>query len=213
MLPRMVTRTRLRAVLTALGLYTVAALIIGYFGLSAYTGAHGLKAKQDLAQQQANLMRELERVTAERKQWEHRVSLLRADKLDPDLLDERARAMLNYAASARPDADRSRSSARRFAALRAAAGAGRDKILWQCKTLRLRCALPCARFRAPPISAMGRQTSARSVPGRSMAVAKTKPASKPEAKPGANASKSRRTRTPSRSSPRSRNFPPIARCC
>ena len=48
-------------------------------------------------------MRELERVTAERKQWEHRVSLLRADKLDPDLLDERARAMLNYAASARPD--------------------------------------------------------------------------------------------------------------
>ena len=41
-------------------------------------------------------MRELERVTAERKQWEHRVSLLRADKLDPDLLDERARAMLNY---------------------------------------------------------------------------------------------------------------------
>ena len=60
---RMVTRTRLRAVLTALGLYTVAALIIGYFGLSAYTGAHGLKAKQDLAQQQANLVRELERVT------------------------------------------------------------------------------------------------------------------------------------------------------
>jgi len=97
MLPGMVTRTRLRAVLTALGLYTVAALIIGYFGLSAYTGAHGLKAKQDLAQQQANLMRELERVTAERKQWEHRVSLLRADRLDPDLLDERARAMLNYA--------------------------------------------------------------------------------------------------------------------
>jgi cell division protein FtsB len=93
---RMVTRTRLRAVLTALGLYTVAALIIGYFGLSAYTGAHGLKAKQDLAQQQANLLRELERVRAERKQWEHRVSLLRADRLDPDMLDERARVMLNY---------------------------------------------------------------------------------------------------------------------
>jgi cell division protein FtsB len=93
----MVTRTRLRAVLTALCLYTVAAAIIGYFGLSAYTGAHGLKAKQDLAQQQTNLMRELERVTAERKNWEHRVSLLRNDKIDPDLLDERARAMLNYA--------------------------------------------------------------------------------------------------------------------
>jgi cell division protein FtsB len=97
MFVRMVTRTRLRAVLTALGLYTAAALIIGYFGLSAYTGAHGLKAKQDLAQQQMTLTRELERVTAERKDWEHRVSLFRSDRLDPDLLDERARAMLNYA--------------------------------------------------------------------------------------------------------------------
>jgi cell division protein FtsB len=48
----MVTRTRLRAVMTALGLYTVAALIIGYFGLSAYTGAHGLKASRTLRQQQ-----------------------------------------------------------------------------------------------------------------------------------------------------------------
>lgn len=93
----MVTRTRLRAVLAALGLYVVAALIIGYFGLSAYTGAHGLKAKQDLAQQQANLTRDLERVKAERIALEHKVSLLRADNLDPDMLDERARAMLNYA--------------------------------------------------------------------------------------------------------------------
>jgi cell division protein FtsB len=81
----MVTRTRLRAVLSALGLYTVAALIIGYFGLSAYSGAHGLKAKQDLA-----------RTRAERLELERMVSLLRADNLDPDMLDERARAMLNY---------------------------------------------------------------------------------------------------------------------
>ena len=93
----MVTRTRLRAFMTALGLYVVAALIIGYFGLSAYTGAHGLKAKQDLAQQQASLTRDLERITAERKQWEHRVSLLRSDNLDPDMLDERARYQLDYA--------------------------------------------------------------------------------------------------------------------
>ncbi len=92
----MVTRTRLRAVLTALGLYSAAALIIGYFGVNAYTGAHGLKAKQDLTQQQADLTRELERLRAERKIWEQRVSLLRADNLDPDLLDERARALVGY---------------------------------------------------------------------------------------------------------------------
>ncbi len=92
----MVTHTRLRAVLTALGLYTVAALVIGYFGLSAYTGARGLRAKQDLAQQQAGLMSDIERTRAERVALEHKVSLLRADNLDPDMLDERARAMLNY---------------------------------------------------------------------------------------------------------------------
>jgi cell division protein FtsB len=93
----MVTRRRLRTALTAIGLYIGAALLIGYFGVNAYTGAHGLKAKQDLAQQMDELSRELARLKLERASWEHRVSLLRADRLDPDLLDERARAMLDYA--------------------------------------------------------------------------------------------------------------------
>jgi cell division protein FtsB len=93
----MVTRKRLRSALTAIGLYIGAALLIGYFGINAYTGAHGLKAKQDLAQQMDELSKELGRLKIERAQWEHRVSLLRSDRLDPDLLDERARAMLDYA--------------------------------------------------------------------------------------------------------------------
>jgi cell division protein FtsB len=93
----MVTRTRLRAVLTALGLYTVAALIIGYFGLSAYTGAHGLKAKQDLAQQQGTLMRELERVAPSASSGSIACRCCAPTSSTPDLLDERARAMLNYA--------------------------------------------------------------------------------------------------------------------
>ena len=93
----MVTRTRLRAAITAIGLYVTAALLIGYFGIHAYTGAHGLKAKQDLAQQMDELSKELARLKLERASWEHRVSLLRSDRIDPDMLDERARAMLDYA--------------------------------------------------------------------------------------------------------------------
>ena len=93
----MVVRRRLRTVLTALGLYVSAALLIGYFGVNAYTGAHGLKANQDLAQQMNELSAELGRLKLERAQWEHRVSLLRSDALDPDLLDERVRAKLDYA--------------------------------------------------------------------------------------------------------------------
>ena len=92
----MVTRIRLRKVLAALGLYTLAAALIGYFGVHAYTGAHGLKAKEELKLQQAELTAELERVKAERMRWQHRVSLLRSNTLDPDMLDERARVKLNY---------------------------------------------------------------------------------------------------------------------
>jgi len=96
MVKRMVTRKRLRSALTAIGLYIAAALLIGYFGINAYTGAHGLKAKQDLAQQTDELSRELAQLKLERASWQQRVSLLRADRLDPDMLDERARAMLDY---------------------------------------------------------------------------------------------------------------------
>ena len=48
MFAAMVTRRRLRSFLNALALYTIAALLIGYFGVNAYTGEHGLIAKRDL---------------------------------------------------------------------------------------------------------------------------------------------------------------------
>jgi cell division protein FtsB len=93
----MVTRRRLRSFLAALGLYSVAALLIGYFGINAYTGNRGLRAKQDLDRQIAELTVELSKLKTERTVWERRVSLLRSDNLDPDMLDERARALLDYA--------------------------------------------------------------------------------------------------------------------
>ena len=93
----MIVRKRLRSALAALGLYAAAALMIGYFGVNAYTGARGLKANQDLAQQMSELTVELAALKLERARWEHKVSLLRSDAIDPDLLDERARAMLDYA--------------------------------------------------------------------------------------------------------------------
>ena len=92
----MVIRPRIRAFLTALGLYVVAALFIGYFGVNAYTGKNGINARQELDQQIADLAREVERVKAVRAQWERRVALLKADRIDPDMLDERARQLLNY---------------------------------------------------------------------------------------------------------------------
>ena len=92
----MVSHRRRRAILTALGLYTFAALFIGYFGVNAFTGAHGLRAQADLDHQLAVMQKELTHLKAERAVWERRVSLLRADRIDPDMLDERARALLGY---------------------------------------------------------------------------------------------------------------------
>ena len=93
----MVTRKRLRSILTALCLYVTAALLIGYFGVNAFSGNHGLKAKQDIDQQIASLSTELSRLQLERAQWQRRVALLKSRGLDPDMLDERARLLLDYA--------------------------------------------------------------------------------------------------------------------
>ena len=90
----MIIRPRIRGFLAALGFYVLAALFIGYFGLNAYTGDHGLKARQNLDHEIADLAQQLERTKAERERWEHRVALLKSDRIDPDMLDERARALL-----------------------------------------------------------------------------------------------------------------------
>jgi cell division protein FtsB len=93
----MVTRNRFRGVLNALALYTIAAALIGYFGVNAYDGNYGLRAKQDLDQQIADLTQELTALKTERATWERRVTLLRSESIDPDMLDERARTLLNFA--------------------------------------------------------------------------------------------------------------------
>ena len=93
----MVTRKWLRAGLFALVLYIVAGAVIGYFGLNAYSGNRGLRAKLDLDEQIAQLNDELAGLKAERARWERRVLLLRSGSIYPDMLDERARALLNYA--------------------------------------------------------------------------------------------------------------------
>ena len=90
----MVSHRRRRLILTALGLYAFAALFIGYFGINAFTGAHGLRAQADLDKQLATMETELAQLKAERAVWERRISLLHSDKIDPDMLDERARALL-----------------------------------------------------------------------------------------------------------------------
>ena len=68
----MVSRTRLKSILTGLALYTMAALMVGYFGVNAYTGKYGLNARQELDQEIIALTSELARLKRERAQGEQR---------------------------------------------------------------------------------------------------------------------------------------------
>jgi cell division protein FtsB len=45
----------------------------------------------------ATMQGDLKHLKAERALWERRVALLRSDRIDPDMLDERARALLGLA--------------------------------------------------------------------------------------------------------------------
>ena len=71
--------------------------ITAYFGWNATQGDRGLMAyaqRQDLLRQ---VMIDQSVARAERDTWEKRVAGLRTQHLNPDTLDERARAMLNLA--------------------------------------------------------------------------------------------------------------------
>jgi cell division protein FtsB len=69
---------------------------LGYFAYHAVHGERGLLAYWRLQSEIAQAEQELAASDVERRQLEQRVSLLRADNLDPDMLEERARIVLNY---------------------------------------------------------------------------------------------------------------------
>jgi len=92
----MVSRTRLKSILNGLDLYKIEGQIVIYFGVNAYTGKYGLNARQELDQEIVALTSELAQLKRERARSEQRVSLLRSARIDPDMLDERARFQLDY---------------------------------------------------------------------------------------------------------------------
>ena len=71
--------------------------LVAYFLWNATQGERGLQAYAQRQEQLKASQDELDRVTLEQTAWEHRVAGLRSQHLDPDTLDERARAMLNVA--------------------------------------------------------------------------------------------------------------------
>ncbi len=73
------------------------ATVFGYFGYHLVNGERGLLAMAQLQRETQIADQNLLEAETERKIWELRVSELRNQSLDPDMLDERARALLNDA--------------------------------------------------------------------------------------------------------------------
>ena len=70
--------------------------IVGYFVYHVIHGDRGLIAWLQLSQKLETARLKVAETRIQRKILEHRVSLLHPGSLDRDMLDERARVMLNY---------------------------------------------------------------------------------------------------------------------
>jgi cell division protein FtsB len=91
----MMTRKRFRTVAMVLAFYGFAGAAASYFMHHAYHGDRGLHAKASYKIKIAELDKEIGKLRSEKAEWERRVALMRAASLDRDLLDERARTLLN----------------------------------------------------------------------------------------------------------------------
>jgi cell division protein FtsB len=69
---------------------------VGYFAYHVVHGDRGLIAWWNIKQRVDAARAVLAQTRAEREILEHRVQLMNPGSLDPDLLEERARLMLNY---------------------------------------------------------------------------------------------------------------------
>lgn len=96
----MITRHRRQSPVRRLWLPLITAGFLGYFGFHAFSGSYGIWALQDLEKEADGLKDTLSRLKDEHVALDRRVSFLRPDSLDADIVDIEARSSLNML---RPD--------------------------------------------------------------------------------------------------------------
>lgn len=69
-------------------------VLLGYFAWHANKGPRGYAFLEQLKQQSAQLSNDLAASEAEQKRMESKVSLMRPERVDPDMLEELARTEL-----------------------------------------------------------------------------------------------------------------------
>lgn len=92
----MVRKTRIRAALIQVSLWTMIAAMISYFGYHGVHGERGLRAHRNFNAEIAALNAELAGFEGQRKALEERVARFAPNSVDRDLLDEEARDSLGW---------------------------------------------------------------------------------------------------------------------
>jgi cell division protein FtsB len=92
----MVTRYRLRSALFNIALWLLAAGVVTYFGYHAVHGQRGLEAQHKFEIKIAALKGDLSRLEQQRTELEAKVTQLRPESVDRDILDEEARTQLGW---------------------------------------------------------------------------------------------------------------------
>lgn len=87
----------IRRAANAVLLPSVFLALTGYFGWQATQGAHGLKSYHEQLQLLDEARQSQANAVTEQAAWRRRVTGLSEHALNADILDERARAMLNLA--------------------------------------------------------------------------------------------------------------------
>ncbi|WDR03332.1 septum formation initiator family protein [Devosia algicola] len=70
---------------------------MGYLAFSAISGQYGIESREDMLVDIKRLSGQSAALQAEIDSYRHRATLLNADRLDPDIITEKARALLNMA--------------------------------------------------------------------------------------------------------------------
>ena len=91
----MVVKRRFRGIFVPLVLYLLSGAAIVFFINEARTGSRGIDTRNALLAEIAQLSAERDQLHDERLRIEKRNAMLSSSSLDPDLLEERARLILN----------------------------------------------------------------------------------------------------------------------
>jgi cell division protein FtsB len=91
----MSTRLKRPAFWRHLGVSFVLIAFQGYLGYSYFTGQFGIESQDMLEKEIEELGAQSAALGAEIESYRHRISLFKSSSLDPDLISERARALLS----------------------------------------------------------------------------------------------------------------------